>query len=148
MVIYQTVVSTFNVCNPRTLSGCEPLLLCMVGKRHYVPLAVGGEQRSHESALLMSLSPDTFWKLAIAEIKENHKAILSLDILQMRPLVGDRVQGLGRFLLNSFVNCTIVPHFGTVCSLLFNVVSSLLWQLPNSSCDAAHQHPNNVKQLQ
>ena len=84
----------------------------------------------------------------MAEVKENHEAILSPDTLQMRRLVGAMVQVLWLFLLlNSFVNCTIFSHFGTVRSLLFSVVSSLLWQLPNSSCDATHQHPNSVNQL-
>lgn len=84
----------------------------------------------------------------MAKIKENYEAILSSDTLQMRELVSDTVQVLQLFLPNSLVNCTVFPHFGTVCSLLFNVVSSLLWQLPNSSCDATHHHPNSVKQLE
>lgn len=92
--------------------------------------------------------PDTIWKLAVAEVKENHEAILSPDTLQMRRLVGATVQVLWLFLgLNSFVNCTIFSHFGTGCSLLFSVVSSPLWQLPNSSGEATQQHPNSVNQL-
>lgn len=63
---------------------------------------------TREAVNLCSVSPlpDTIWKLAVAEVKENHEAILSPDTLQMRRLVGATVQLLWLFLgLNSFVNC-------------------------------------------
>lgn len=44
MVIYQNVVSTFNVCSLRTLSGCKHLLLCMAGIQDTVCLLGGTEK--------------------------------------------------------------------------------------------------------
>lgn len=58
MVIYQNVVSTFNVCSTRTLSGCEPY--CHAWQVQDTMCLWAGEQRSHESALLMPPSPNTF----------------------------------------------------------------------------------------
>lgn len=63
-------------------------------------------------------------------------------------VVSDTAQPLWLlFLLNTFVNYAIFPHFGIICSLLFSDIASLVRQPPNSSCDATHQHRNNVNQL-
>jgi hypothetical protein len=83
----------------------------------------------------------------MAEIKENYEVKQSPDTLQIRQVINDTIQVLWLLFLwlNRFVNCTFfLPSVQFVPYYLVQFIPR--WrQLPNSSCDATHQHPNNVK---
>lgn len=92
----------------------------------------GRNREARHLLYLCSLYPIPFENLLQQKLRKIMRPNYS-DTLQMRQLVRDMVQVLWLFLWNTFANCTISPHFCTVCSLLFNVVSSLLWQFQTAA---------------
>lgn len=111
MVIYQNVVSTFNVCSPRTLSNCEPLLLCMAGTRRYVLWGRGGNRKAMNLLYRFPLHLIPFENLLWQKLKKIMRPYYSQTLSKWGSLSVIQSRFCGYF---CWVVLSIVPFFPTL----------------------------------
>lgn len=115
--------------------------------RHRASSVFVTEQRNWIGALPAFFSSDTIWKCAVAEIKENHEAILS-PLSKWGGMSVTQSRFWGYFC--GWIVLPIVPffsHFGTGFALLFSVVVALLWQLWCHPPASQQRQPTQVNRL-